>query len=468
VTASLHRRVILILLALTLVTWLVSVVLTAALARQMLLRQIERQLIQSMDMAHQSVALVVSEPEFNRRDWKSQRILSSGPGFTRVSGFGTQGREQALNLWFERSQVLVGEVAPQYPEPEREGFITWQQNEENNTSSWRVLYRRDSERGIWLAIGVDLDNASSVGAVTLIRAILPLLVILPLTVPILLWGVRRGLRPLDRLAEKIEARKPQLLEPIDTDDVPLEIKPVVIALNGLLDRLQRALVSESRFTANAAHELQTPLAAIKAEVQRHQTRAADNGSSQMLERISTRVSRATNTVTQLLTLARLDPEQEFQRAQVNLQEIVIEAVAEEGGTAMDRSLDVRVPEVPEVPIEGHPDWLKILVRNLVANAFRHSPAQGVVDISLERRPGYVQLRVCNDCPPIPPEQRRQLIDRFYTLPGNSAGGAGLGLSIVARIAELHGADLQLDSWRGAGGFAVRVDFPTGQAEAQPW
>jgi signal transduction histidine kinase len=264
------------------------------------------------------------------------------------------------------------------------------------------------------------------------------------------------------LAEKIKARKPQVLEPIDTDDVPLEIRPVVLALNNLLESLRRALVSESRFTANAAHELQTPLAAIKAEVQRHQRQVRDNGNSQMLARISTRVSRATNTVTQLLTLARLDPEQEFQREQVNLREIVIEAIAEEGGTAMDRGLDIRVPEGPDMRIEGHPDWLKILVRNLVANAFRHSPAHSVVEITLNRQPGCVRLRIGNDCESIPREQRRQLTDRFYRLPGNAADGVGLGLSIVARIVDLHGADLRLDQWRGDRGFLAQVDFPTAQ------
>jgi len=464
VADSLRRRVVLILLTLTLVAWLVSVLLTAGLARQALSRQIDRQLSHSMDMAHQSVVLIVSDSDFKSSSWREARKLSSESGVTRVSGFGTRGREQAMNLWFGRHQVLIGEVAPEFPDPEREGFVTWSQEAGGEAASWRILYRQDRKLGIWLASGIDLDNASSIGAITLLRAILPLLVILPLTVPILLWGVRRGLRPLDRLAEKIEARKPQALDPIDTEDVPLEIRPVVVALNGLLDRLQRALVSENRFTANAAHELQTPLAAIKAEVQRQQRQVIDQEDSQLLDRISTRVSRATNTVTQLLTLARLDPEQAFQRIAVDLNELLIEAVAEEGGTAMDRGLDIRMPEESDLSVAGNPDWLKILVRNLVANAFRHSPANSVVEISLDERPDLVRLQIANDCEPIPEEQRRRLADRFYRPPGNSVDGVGLGLSIVARIATLHGADLRLGTWRGERGFVAQVDFSIVQVE----
>jgi len=456
---SLRRRLILILLALTLVTWLVAVVITALLAQQLIVRQVERQLVQYMDMAQHSVGLIFGTPELKRYYMQNAPALYTDDGQTRLQGFGTRGREQATNIWFDSGQVLIGELAPAFPDPVRDGFITWREQGGGGSAVWRVLYRQAPASGIWLAVGVDLDHATGIGTVTFLRAVLPLLVILPLTVGILLWGVRRGLRPLDRLARSIEARQPQALDAIDLEDVPAEIGPVVVALNGLLDRLRRALESESRFTANAAHELQTPLAAIKAEVQRYQRQASDAESRMMLERISARVSRATNTVTQLLTLARLDPEQEFQRGAVNLSELVIEAIAEEGATAADRGLDIRVPEDSPLRVTGHPEWLKILVRNLLANAFRYSPAGGVVDISLNRQQDCVLLRIANDCEPISEDQRRRLTDRFYTLADNHVGGVGLGLSIVQRIAGLHGASLQLRPWEDGRGFVAEVAFP---------
>jgi len=466
-TYSLHRRLILILLALTLATWLVAVVITALLAQQLIVRQVERQLVQYMDMAQHSVGLIFGTPELKRYYMQNAPEPYTREGQTRLQGFGTRGREQATNIWFESDQVVIGELAPAFPAPVHDGFITWHEPGEGGSVAWRVRYRQEPELGIWLAVGVDLDHATGIGTVTFLRAVLPLLVILPLTVGILLWGVRRGLQPLDRLAGSIEARQPQALDAIDSDDVPAEIRPVVVALNGLLDRLRRALESESRFTANAAHELQTPLAAIKAEVQRYQRQATDEESRNMLGRISARVSRATNTVTQLLTLARLDPEQEFQRMEVNLSDLVIDAIAEEGATAVERELDIRVPEDSPLRVTGHPGWLKILVRNLLANAFRYSPAGGVVDVSLHRQQDRVLLRIANDCEPIPEDQRRQLTDRFHTLAGNHAGGVGLGLSIVQRVAELHGAELRLEPWEEGRGFLAEVAFPSGLDTPSP-
>ncbi len=461
---SLRRRLVLILLGLSLATWFISVGVTFVLAQHLIDRQIDRQLTNYMDMVEHTTATIFGNPRISEYFLELNQEAASQGGMTRVKGFGTRGRDQATNIWLESRRVLVGEEAPAFPEPRREGFITWTSTRTGEPSTWRVLYRRDNAVGTWLAVGLDRAHAANLGGILLLQAAAPLLILLPLTVAVLIWGVRRGLRPLSLLAGKIEARKPTLLDPIASADVPEEIQPVVVALNGLLGRLQRALASEGRFTANAAHELQTPLAAIKAEVQRYQRLASDTDTQDMLERISVRVTRATNTVSQLLTLARLDPEQEFQREPVDLYSVVIAAVAEEGVTAAGRALDVRVPEHSGLQVQGQAAWLTILVRNLVSNAFRYSPEGGPVDISLEQRPGCIRLRIANDCEPIPDELRHRLTDRFYSLPGNSVGGVGLGLSIAARIAELHGARLSLESWRDGRGFLVQLDFPlAGQA-----
>lgn len=464
--ASLRRRLVLILLALSMATWLIAVIVTALLARQLIDAQVDRQLTQYMDMAHHTLGTIFASPEISNYYIRmSQDFATLGgeaplPGVNRIRGFGTQGRDQATNLWLDNRRLLVGSEAPAFPEPMNEGFITWTRDAASGLSAWRVLYRRDEALNVWIAVGIDTAYAASLGGVTVLGAIAPLLVILPLTIAILLWGVRRGLQPLGHLAEKIQARNPQLLEPIDTADVPIEIKPVVESLNDLLDRLERALASESRFTSNAAHELQTPLTAIKAEVQRYQRQGGDAGTRVMLERISARVSRATKTVTQLLTLARLDPEQEFQRERIDLGELVIDAVAEEGGVAVDRRLDVHVPEVPGLQVLGHRDWLNILVRNLVANAFRYSALGGLVNITLEQLPSGVRLVVANDCESIPGDQRQRLTERFYSPPENTAAGVGLGLSIVARIAQLHNATLHLGAQPDGRGFVATVDFAT--------
>jgi len=457
---SLRRNLVLVLLALIFATWMLAVLITGLLSQQLVLKQVERQLLQHMDMTHHTLGVIFESEELRRYYWQNAPRLSRNAGITRVRGFGDQGLTQATNLWFDDHPVVLGEEAPEFPQPVAPGFITWAHVTENGPQDWRILYRHDARLGMWIAVGTDLDHASAIGTSTLFRATLPLMVILPLTVAIVLWGARRGLRPLDQLARKIEARETYALDPIDMTGIPLEIRPVVESLNTLLVRLRRALESESRFTANAAHELQTPLAAVQAEVQRYQ-RQADPGSEEMLSGISTRVSRATNTVTQLLTLARLDPEQEVNLEVVELNDLIIDAVAEEGATALERELDVRLPEQRPVTIHGHSEWLKILLRNLVANAFRYADHGGVVEIKLDPQPGKLLLTIANDCPVIDESSWQRLTDRFFTLPGSEAKGVGLGLSIVQRIAEQHHGELRLGSWRSGSGFRVEVEFPAG-------
>lgn len=458
---SLHRRLVLILLSLILASWLVSVVITALYAKQTLIQQIDQQLVHYMDVSNHSMGTIYEDPKIIKHFQAKAVRLSSEPGVSRVRGFGSQGRELATNLWFKSTQVLVGNAAPAFPAPEGDGIIEADVVHDGETSTWRVLYRYDQSLDIWLATGFNMASVASMGRTAILRSVFPLFIILPLTIVILFWGVGRGLRPLGQLAEKIAARQPSALEPIDLMDVPKEIQPVVSSLNGLLDRLQRALVSERRFTSNAAHELQTPLAAIKAEVQRSQRMVSDLDSRRMLERIEVRVSRATETVRQLLTLARLDPEQEFRREPIPMNHVVIELMAEEGHWAADRQLDIEILEDPEVTVQGHMEWVTILIRNLLNNAFKYAVNGSVVQISLKENASGVVLSVANDCEPISDTEFHHLTDRFYSLPGRESGGVGLGLSIARRIADLHGATLSLQSRSEGRGFRAEVRFSDG-------
>lgn len=455
---SLRRRLIAILLGLTLVTWLIFVVVTVVHARQLMIEQIDERLAHYVNMSQYTLQGVMSDPVV-RDHFEKRSVRETSAGLTRVAGPGGEVREHALNLWFGRRQVLVGSNAVKFPEPQAEGILTTALGEGDDESDWRILYRHDPAANVWLAAGVDMQHARNVVIATFWRLTLPLSVILPITAAILLLGVGRGLRPLDELAEKISLRKPHALDPIDIEEAPREIKPVVRSLNELLDRLQRALASEHRFTSNAAHELQTPLTAIKAEVQRCQRRVKDEDSRVMLERISVRVSRAATTVEQLLTLARLDPDQEFQRERVDLGDLVIDVMAEVGPIAMDRGIEMQLDDSAKLYVDGNAEWLKIGVRNLLVNALNYSPSPGEVEVRLELQDNVPKLIVANDCEPIPEKEFARLCDRFYTSPGTRNHGSGLGLSIVERIAELHGAELRLDRWRDDRGFRAEVRFP---------
>ncbi len=179
----------------------------------------------------------------------------------------------------------------------------------------------------------------------------------------------------------------------------------------------------------------------------------------MLDRISKRVSRAADTVKQLLTLARLDPDQEFQRQRVNLSELLIDEIAESGGLAAERDIELRLGGGPALYVEGNADWLKVLLRNLLINAFHHSPSPGEVEVRVMRCSDGIILEIANDCEPIADAEFAKLTDRFYRPSGNRTQGVGLGLSIVQRIVELHGAELRLDRWQDGRGFRAEVRFP---------
>ncbi len=459
---SLRRRLIVILMGLILAIWLISVVVTAMIAQQMTARQMERQLTHYMDMSEHTLTNILGDRAIADYFQRRSRPVGSDPHVTRMEGFGSQGNEQATNLWFGKSQILIGKNAPQFPPPESEGMITTRLKQGGDGSLWRILYRYSPEFGVWQAAGIDMERVQNLGDVTFWRVILPLLIILPVTAGILFWGVGRGLRPLNQLAEKIATRNPHALDPIDTTDVPAEMKPVVASLNGLLDRLERALASEQRFTSNAAHELQTPLAAIKAEVQRSQRQTSDEDTRIMLERIAARVSRGIETVSQLLTLARLDPDQEFEREAIDLNDLLIEVMAEVGALASDRQIEISVDlkDDPPVRVRGNSDWLQIMIRNLLVNAIQHSIAPGEVAVSLEQLGDRARLVITNDCEPIGEGEFNRLLERFYRPPGGNGQGVGLGLSIAQRIAQLHGAELHLRSRRDTKGFEAEVRFDT--------
>ena len=456
-TLSLQARLLAILLGLTLVVWTVSMVLTAVYSRQIINQQIEEQLSSAVSLSLHSLEAVQSDPAIS--DYYHKRVVahSRSSAVTRLAGYELKG--PALNFWFGKSQVVVGLRAPLFPLPEGEGFVTHSLTVDGEQHDWRLLYRRHPKYGIWAVAGVDLEQARRLSGRVMWRATIPLLIVMPISAAVLILGVRSGLRPLKELADKIAARHSLALSPIEMAAVPAEIQPLMNELNALLDRLQRALDSEHRFTANAAHELQTPLAAIKAEVQRHQ-RYAEGDTRDMLQRIGSRVSRATETVAQLLTLARLDPDQEFAREPVDLNELLVEVMAELGGLAVDRGIAMQL-DLPSQPlvVAGQPHWLHILLRNLLLNALQHSPSPGEVDISLQSSALGIALSVANDCEPIADSELQRLSERFYRVTGHSVPGVGLGLSIAQRVAELHGARLQLGRAASGRGFHVVVLFP---------
>lgn len=457
-TASLQQRMTWILLALTLFAWIGSAGVTYFYANRVLLEQVDRQLAQYADLVNYITQvferqLAQGEPLYEA--WSGHDYDQAHLEPILIEGMVTEGLAPAINVWENKNRIALLAGSPLFEHPLAEGLEY--RELDGGRYHWRVLNRHDRATGLWVQVGIELGAARRDMLGTLGSAFLPLLIVLPLTIALLYLGVSRGLLPLRNLADQIAQRKPGLLDPVDTEEVPRELDSVVSSLNDLLSRLALAMDGEQRFTANAAHELLTPLAAIKTEVQLCQRQLQEGPAVSMLTRITQRVDRATHTVEQLLTLARLDPDAPVAMTTVELRALLTEVLADTAHLAAERELVLDLVDGPQVSIQANAEALAIMLRNLLVNAFRYAQGDPVVTVRLLAGDHPV-LEICNDCSPLSSAEHAQLGERFYRVPGSAGMGAGLGLSIVGRIAELHRAQLETGPGPAERGFCARVCF----------
>jgi signal transduction histidine kinase len=280
----------------------------------------------------------------------------------------------------------------------------------------------------------------------------PLLFGLPLLAAWIWFATRRGLAPLDTVATELDRRTPDQLDPVLPVQAPQEIRPLLEAINGLFGRVTGVLDNERRFTADAAHELRTPLAAILTQTEVAQ-RARDSAEfTHALAQIAASSTRAARLVDQLLILARLDPAAGIARETIRLDALATAVCADHGAAALEKNITLELDAPAAVTIDGNADLLRILLRNLLDNALRYTPAGGKVGVGVTAH----LLVVCDTGPGIPARERENVLCRFHRLAGQETQGSGLGLSIVARIVELHGARLVLED--NAPGLRVQIDF----------
>ncbi len=298
------------------------------------------------------------------------------------------------------------------------------------------------------------------------RSLLPLAVMAPLLALAIGWTVSRLLVPVQRVRGELAQRQADDLSPIADADLPDEVRPLVQEINLLFDRVHHAFEAQQHFVADAAHELRTPLAALKLQVQGLR-RAQDGAARQSAAvRLDAGIDRATRLVEQLLVLARQEANaaQGLALAPVDLAQAVRLALADAAPSAQARQIDLGWPHgeggaVP-VPIAGQEESVRILLRNLLDNAIKYTPEGGRVDVVLRGATQGVELEVHDSGPGIAEAERARVWDRFYRAPqaGQGAPGSGLGLAIVRAIARRHGAAVQLEYSERLGGLCVRVVF----------
>ncbi len=329
------------------------------------------------------------------------------------------------------------------------------------TESLRTFVAWNVTRELQIQIGEPLSHRREVTQRTLWRLALFAALFLPLSVFFIWWIISRSFAPIQWTSEAVAARTGQHLGAVDMGNVPREIAPLIRAINSLLSRIRETLEHERRFTADAAHELRTPLAAIRAHAQVLQGARNADEAAEAAQDIIAGVDRSRRLIDQLLALARLDKTQlrALPQQPVDLPALIREQVAEHREFATRQHIRLHEECRPAITL-GHADHLHILLRNLLDNALRYTPAGGTVQAACGVTDGQAWLAVRDDGVGIPEEERQRIFERFYRitrLGGSEAYGSGLGLSIVQRLIEQHGARISIeDGLQGRGvSFVVR-------------
>ncbi|HEV7913293.1 MAG TPA: ATP-binding protein [Albitalea sp.] len=324
-----------------------------------------------------------------------------------------------------------------------------------NGQTWRTFCVATPDRVIQVAQPVQIRRQLAADAA--LHSIAPLLFVAPAMAFIIWWVAALTLRPLRAVAADVRRRDEQSLAPLPTADLPEEVSPLVTALNALLQRLARSLDAQRAFVSDAAHELRSPLTALKLQLQLLKRSPDEAARVQAVEALGSGIDRAVRLVEQLLTLARSEPgAAPVPKEPVDLSEVLRQAVADTVPFALSRGIQIEFFADGPVTVQGDRTALAVMARNLVDNAVRYAPEGSRVEARVLRDGAVPVLQIDDAGPGIPASERERVFDRFYRRADDEAG-SGLGLAIVKSVATAHGATVQLaDSpW---GGLRVTVRF----------
>lgn len=439
VRGSVRNRLLLILLGGVALVWLAAAAITAWETRSEMQELLDAHLAQSAALLAAQVGDEIDEVELEH-----------------VETLHKYARNVAFQIWEDGNKLLLHspDAPMQRLSAAQEGFSDAMVEGRN----WRVFSHWDDKRKYLVQVAEATDARDHLASEVLEKLVQPLLVALPLLGFLVWFGVGGALKPINRIGAALARRDPHYLAPLE-GEVPKEVAPMVERLNELLVRVAATLENERRFTSDAAHELRTPLAALKTQLQVAQG-AGDGGErEQAIAKAIAAGDRATRLVEQLLTLARLEHDAWKNLAEaIDLHRLAAQALAESAQAAAGKKIQLSLEGETGLTVTGHAGLLAIMLRNLIDNALRHTPAETEVTVGVHRAAGQIMLEVQDQGPGIAPEERESALRRFHRLEGAQAGGSGLGLSIVARIAELHGARLELHEGAEGRGLKARIVF----------
>lgn len=358
----------------------------------------------------------------------------------------------AYQVWDSYGNMLLRSAsAPLQP---MSNLLQGYDNQLINQQKWRTFTMWDANKNYQVITAEREDVRQELVNKITLQMTWPFILLLPIMGGLVWYFVSRGLSPLEHIARDIAGRENDQLHALKFEHVPSEIQPLVDELNHLFDSLRLSFDKERQFTSDAAHELRTPLAALKVHLQLLQSSGGDAEKADALKSISQGVDRASHLVDQLLGLARLDAQairatQELNR--INLHELCVDQVAEIYPLVNNKKQSISIIGDESIYIQGYVYPLESMLRNLLSNAVTYTPLGGEIILELCAQDAVIDLWLHDSGPGIPAEQRSVVMQRFKKLEGSAHTGSGIGLSIVRRVTELHNMQIELlDSPRLAG------------------
>ncbi|MFC4929880.1 ATP-binding protein [Massilia sp. GCM10023247] len=399
-------------------------------------------------MQQMALSLRSSTPLSNTEAQNRQEGIEPGPG----------NDDLVVQMWSpDGVQVFHSVSRARLPQRAVLGFS----NVKANGTTYRVFSIQTS--GQTVQVAQDLAVRRNMASNLALRTLGPIAVMMPILMLVVWWVVSGSLEPVARVRSQVASRQADDLSPVSESGLPDEVRPLVHELNLLFGRVRTAFDAQQNFVGDAAHELRTPLAALRLQAQSLDRADTPEARKVAVGRLTAGIDRATRLVEQLLVLARQEASSDAATGPVDLAELARRTVGDLVGLAAAKEVDLGLQHADQATIDGQPDALHILLRNLVENGVKYTPQGGTVDIAVRLEKDAAVVVVEDSGPGIPPEERERVFDRFYRVPGSDAAGSGLGLAIIKAIAERHGASLHLDTSERLGGLAATVRFPLAKA-----
>ncbi|MBH2019721.1 MAG: sensor histidine kinase N-terminal domain-containing protein [Burkholderiales bacterium] len=446
---SLQNRLLLLVLSGVALVWLVTSVLTWFDVRHELDELLDGHLAQAAALLVVQQAQAPQAQEMEEDDGQGL----DAPTLHRYAP------KVAFQVFHEDRLALRSANAPVAPMVEAgKNFTSGFRTVQIKGMTWRIFAAQGAKRDVQVYVGEQVSSRNSILWAVLRSTLWPVAVALPLLVLAVGWAVRLGVQPIRKLGRVLAERQPQALSPVAIDHLPDEMAPMIAALNSLFERIGLLLESERRFTADAAHELRTPIAAIRMQAQVAMGEADDALRNHALQGTLEGCDRATRLVEQLLSLSRLEAAESPVMATVDLRALAQRVVAEIAPKAIGKNQSLEFDASGLCIMPGNETLLAVLVRNLVDNAVRYSPPAARIRVAVQQHGGQLALSIEDSGPGLSEADRLRLGERFFRVTGSLESGSGLGWSIVRRIAAVHRLSIEVGRSTPLGGLAVRVVY----------